>query len=78
MARRVYLRLSRIPFGETRTYAELAEELNSSARAIGQLLKKNPFPIIIPCHRVVGKASLGGFSAGISWKINLLRHERCF
>jgi methylated-DNA-[protein]-cysteine S-methyltransferase len=50
-----------IPRGKTRSYGELAAELKSAAQAIGQACGTNPIPIIIPCHRVVGKAGLGGF-----------------
>ncbi len=64
-----------IPYGSIITYKELAESLNTSPRAIGQALKRNPTPVIIPCHRVVAKNGLGGFSAGIEIKRELLRLE---
>jgi methylated-DNA-[protein]-cysteine S-methyltransferase len=66
-----------IPFGETRTYGELARELGVSAQAIGQACGANRIPILIPCHRVLGAGGLGGFSApgGIETKVALLRHE---
>lgn len=66
-----------IPAGETRTYGELAKALKISAQAMGQLCGGNPVPIIVPCHRVLGAAGLGGFSApgGIEAKVWLLRHE---
>ncbi|GEM_PF-2524196 len=60
--RRVYLATLSIPMGEIRTYGEIAEELGTSARAVGQALARNPFSPIIPCHRVVGKSGLGGFA----------------
>jgi methylated-DNA-[protein]-cysteine S-methyltransferase len=50
-----------IPRGEMRSYGDLAAELKSAAQAVGQACGANPIPIIIPCHRVVGKAGLGGF-----------------
>ena len=50
-----------IPRGKTRSYGELAAELKSGAQAVGQACGANPIPIIIPCHRVVGKSGLGGF-----------------
>ncbi|MDO8263588.1 MAG: methylated-DNA--[protein]-cysteine S-methyltransferase [Gallionella sp.] len=50
-----------IPRGQTRSYGELATELKSCAQAVGQACGANPIPVIIPCHRVVGKAGLGGF-----------------
>lgn len=69
--------LGEISFGDTRTYGDLAKELGLSAQAVGQMCGANPIPIIIPCHRVLGANSLGGFSApgGIETKVKLLRHE---
>jgi len=66
-----------IPFGETRTYGEIARALGVPAQAVGQACGANPIPVIIPCHRVLGAASLGGFSGsgGIETKVALLRHE---
>jgi len=66
-----------IPFGETRTYGDIAAELNASPQAVGQACGANPIPVIIPCHRVLGAASLGGFSGagGVDTKVALLRHE---
>lgn len=72
---RVLKRVKEIPYGETTTYCKLAEELKTSPRAIGQALKRNPIAIIIPCHRVVAKHGLGGYSAGIEIKKALLRLE---
>jgi methylated-DNA-[protein]-cysteine S-methyltransferase len=69
--------LCAIPFGETRTYGDLARDLGVSAQAIGQACGANPIPIIIPCHRVLGANGLGGFSGagGVEGKVQLLRHE---
>jgi methylated-DNA-[protein]-cysteine S-methyltransferase len=67
-----------IPVGRTLTYGELALKLQSSPRAIGQACKKNPLAIFIPCHRVVGKNSLGGYMGNIhalNYKEALLHHE---
>lgn len=66
-----------IPFGQTRTYGELARALGLSAQAVGQMCGANRLPILIPCHRVLGASTLGGFSApgGIETKVALLRHE---
>ena len=69
-----------IPCGKTRRYGELASELHSSAQAIGQACGANPFPIVIPCHRVVSRAGLGGFmkqDRGVVLDIKrwLLAHE---
>jgi len=59
---RVWKALQSIPYGETRTYGEVATQLNSSARAVGNACRRNPIPIVIPCHRVVAKTGIGGFS----------------
>ena len=69
--------MSAIPFGETRTYGDLARDLGVPAQAIGQACGGNPIPIMIPCHRVLGANSLGGFSArgGVETKVWLLKHE---
>ena len=66
-----------IPFGQTRTYGDLARDLSKPARAIGQACGRNPIPLIIPCHRVLGASGLGGFSAagGVETKVALLRIE---
>lgn len=77
---RVWQAMCAIPCGKVRTYGDLAAELHSSPRAIGQACGSNPIPIVIPCHRVVGKAGLGGFmhhSGGdaLDIKLWLLRHE---
>ena len=68
----------KIPYGETRSYKDIAFMVGTpkSARAVGQALKKNPLLIIIPCHRVVSINSLGGFSAGIDLKRYLLNLEQ--
>jgi len=65
-----------IPPGKTRTYGELAHELGTAPRALGQALGANPLPLLIPCHRVVAANGLGGFSCGIEWKKALLEFER--
>ena len=61
---RVWAALRTIPYGETRTYGDLAAALGSAARAIGQANGANPIPILIPCHRVVAGNGLGGYSGG--------------
>ncbi|MDP6304779.1 MAG: methylated-DNA--[protein]-cysteine S-methyltransferase [Alphaproteobacteria bacterium] len=70
--------ITKIPFGKTRSYGSLAQELGTAARAVGAAAGKNPLPIFIPCHRVVGKqGALGGFSGGdgVATKRQLLRLE---
>lgn len=78
--RKVWQAMLDIPRGKTRSYGELAAELKSSAQAVGQACGANPIPIIIPCHRVVSKAGLGGFAghtSGVHLDIKrwLLAHE---
>lgn len=74
---RFYAALSAIPYGETRTYGDLAKALGVSAQAIGQACGANPIAIIIPCHRVLAADGLGGYSGagGIEAKVALLRLE---
>lgn len=79
--RAVSVAAQRIPPGETRTYGELAREVGrpGAARAVGQAMARNPWPILIPCHRVVGAGgAIGGFSAGggVRTKERLLALER--
>lgn len=64
-----------IPVGQVRTYGELAVELSSGPRAVGQALGANPVPIFVPCHRVLAINGLGGFGAGSAWKKRLLKLE---
>jgi methylated-DNA-[protein]-cysteine S-methyltransferase len=69
--------MAAIPFGETRTYGDIAQAVGAPAQAVGQACGANPIPILIPCHRVLGHHTLGGFSApgGVETKVALLRHE---
>ncbi|MBW6471082.1 MAG: methylated-DNA--[protein]-cysteine S-methyltransferase [Methanosarcinaceae archaeon] len=68
----------KVPYGMTVTYSELADRIGSSggARAVGQALSKNPYPIVIPCHRVVAKNSVGGYGGGLGLKKKLLDIEQ--
>ncbi|MGB9821292.1 MAG: methylated-DNA--[protein]-cysteine S-methyltransferase [Pseudothermotoga sp.] len=75
--KRVWASLRKIPYGHVVTYKELAEKLKTAPRAVGQALKANPLPIYFPCHRVVAKDSIGGFTGGIQWKRMLLKIEGC-
>ena len=75
---RVRQALLLIPAGQFTTYKELARALNSSPRAVGQALKRNPTPVVVPCHRVVAADfSLGGYCGEMdsSKKIKLLEQE---
>lgn len=66
--RAVWKRLQAIPPGATRTYGEIARELHSSPRAVGNACRANPVPIVIPCHRVVAAAGIGGYGGATSGK----------
>ncbi|MGD2138309.1 MAG: methylated-DNA--[protein]-cysteine S-methyltransferase, partial [Gammaproteobacteria bacterium] len=72
--------LQQIPAGQTRTYGELAARLGSGARAVGNACRHNPFPILVPCHRVVSATGMGGYAgstegAELARKRWLLQHE---
>jgi methylated-DNA-[protein]-cysteine S-methyltransferase len=62
--RRVWAAMRAIPYGETRTYGDLAHAADSGPRAIGRACGRNPIPIIVPCHRVLARGGLGGYSGG--------------
>ncbi len=77
---KVWQALCAIPRGQTRYYGELAQQISSSPRAVGQACGANPLPIIIPCHRVVSKTGMGGFmhqrnDFALNIKRWLLAHE---
>ena len=77
--RAVWARLNEIPFGETRTYGQLAADLGmpKASRAVGGACSRNPLLIVVPCHRVIaGTGKLTGFAAGLAVKRMLLEHER--
>jgi methylated-DNA-[protein]-cysteine S-methyltransferase len=76
----VWRALRSIPPGETRTYGELARALGSGARAVGNACRRNPAPLVVPCHRVVGASGPGGYAGRMSGpplkrKCWLLAHE---
>ena len=76
--RRVWDALLTIPYGQTRSYGQIATQLGdpSKARAVGWANAANPIPVVIPCHRVIGAdRGLTGFGGGIDAKIKLLAHE---
>jgi len=74
--RRVWQALTKIPFGKTWSYARLAEETGSVARAVGSANGANPVSIVVPCHRVIGAdGSLTGYAGGLERKRHLLIHE---
>jgi methylated-DNA-[protein]-cysteine S-methyltransferase len=69
--------VSAIPYGSTATYREVAERVGSpsAARAVGAACAANPIPLIVPCHRVVAAAGLGGYGGGPALKRKLLELE---
>ncbi len=76
--KKVWQTLKKVPYGQTRTYQWLAEEIGlpQGARAVGGALSRNPLPIIIPCHRIIcSDGSLGGYSSGTQLKKRLLEIE---
>lgn len=79
--RRVWASLQTIPYGETWSYKKLAESIGNpkAARAVGQASRRNPIPIFIPCHRVIGSnGRLIGYGGGLEIKARLLLLERQF
>ena len=77
--RKVYELSAKIPSGQISTYGEIANKMGkkNAARAVGQAMARNPFPIMIPCHRVMGSTGPGGFSAmgGLHTKAKILHIE---
>lgn len=78
-AKKVYKAVLSIPFGEVRTYKWVAKRAGrpKASRAVGQILKNNPYPLIIPCHRVVKSSGcIGGYAWGAGKKKRILDLER--
>ena len=75
---KVWSELQQIPFGERRAYSFIASRLKKpkGSRAVGGACAKNPFLIVVPCHRVIGKTGLGGFALGLKAKRFLLDLEK--
>lgn len=76
--RRVWAALSEIPYGETRSYGQIAATIGNpgAGRAVGMANHKNPLPIVVPCHRVIGAGgSLTGYAGGLDTKRKLLELE---
>ena len=77
--KKVYKAVLGIPLGQVRTYQWVAKRIGypKAARAVGNALNKNPWPVVIPCHRVVASGGrLGGFSRGLEKKKKLLMLEK--
>jgi|SRR5579859_6862174 len=76
--KKTWLALRQIPFGQTRTYGDIARQIQmpAASRAVGAANGKNPIPIIVPCHRVIGaNGTLTGFGGGLQYKALLLSLE---
>ena len=78
--KRVWAMLCKIPVGEVWTYGQMAKILSSSARAVGNACRRNPTPILVPCHRIVSASGLGGFAGQTAGRLTeikkiLLKHE---
>ena len=80
---KVLKQLELIPFGETKTYGEIAKKLKTSPRAVGNACRNNPVPIVIPCHRVISVNGMGGYNGAtdgdmMDVKAQLLKLEGVF
>jgi methylated-DNA-[protein]-cysteine S-methyltransferase len=76
LSARIYRTVQVIPYGKTATYGGIAAIVGTGPRVVGNAMARNPTPLIVPCHRVVGVRGLGGFSPSIEIKEALLRMER--
>ena len=75
---RIYKKLLQVPYGKITTYGELSRSvgLKNGQRIVGQIMKKNPFPVIVPCHRVVkSDGTIGGYAYGTERKKHMLSNE---
>ena len=74
---KVWAAMLQIPYGETRSYGDLARDIGSAPRAVGNACGHNPIPIVIPCHRVLARGGFGGYSGngGVATKRTLLALE---
>jgi methylated-DNA-[protein]-cysteine S-methyltransferase len=74
----VLAELAQVPYGRTETYGALAAKVGrpKAARAVGTVMHRNPIPIVLPCHRILGaNGSLTGYAGGLDVKLRLLQHE---
>ena len=72
----IYRAVRKIPYGSTTTYGEIARQVGTSPRVVGQAMSRNTGPLVIPCHRVLGADGIGGFSPSIGIKEALLALEK--
>ncbi len=71
----IYGEVRKVAYGETETYGEIARKVSTSPRVVGQAMRRNPTPLVIPCHRVVGLHGIGGFSPSPEIKEALISME---
>lgn len=72
----IYRAVRKIPYGSTVTYGEIAHQVGTSPRVVGQAMARNATPLVIPCHRVVAANGIGGFSPSVEIKEELLLMEK--
>ncbi|MHB8162815.1 MAG: methylated-DNA--[protein]-cysteine S-methyltransferase [Methanoregula sp.] len=75
MYSRIYKEVRTVPYGTTKTYGEIAENVGTAPRVVGQAMARNPTPLVIPCHRIVAAHDTGGFSPSVEIKEALLSME---
>ena len=78
LEKKIYKKLLQVPKGKITTYGELAKAvgMTNGQRAVGRIMNKNPYPVIIPCHRVIkSDGSVGGYAYGEKIKSNMLKKE---
>jgi methylated-DNA-[protein]-cysteine S-methyltransferase len=73
---RIYHAVRAIPYGRTATYGQIARVIGTAPRVVGQAMARNPTPLVIPCHRVVGATGIGGFTPSVEIKEALLAMEQ--
>jgi methylated-DNA-[protein]-cysteine S-methyltransferase len=71
----VWREMQRVSFGKVKTYGELAKILNTSPRAVGNACRKNPVPLIVPCHRIVAATGIGGYEGKTSGRVHNIKRE---
>jgi methylated-DNA-[protein]-cysteine S-methyltransferase len=71
----VWREMQKIPSGKVKTYGELAKILNTSPRAVGNACRKNPVPLIVPCHRIVAAGGIGGYAGTTSGRVHNIKRE---
>ncbi|MEI7857411.1 MAG: methylated-DNA--[protein]-cysteine S-methyltransferase [Methanomicrobiales archaeon] len=71
----IYREVRNVPYGTTATYGDIAKNTGTSPRVVGQAMARNPTPLVIPCHRIVGANGIGGFSPSVEIKEALLAME---